>query len=62
MRNPAPLRDPALQSFLDEVVVPILVERFLRERAVATLGCGEEDRTVSSIDDSETLAAGSPPG
>ena len=62
MRNPAPLRDPALQSFLDEVVVPILVERFLREREVATLGCGEEDRTVSSIENSETLAAGSPPG
>ena len=62
MRNPAPLPDPALQTFLDEVVVPFLVERFLREHAVATLGCGEYDRTVSSIDDSETLAVGSPPG
>ena len=62
LKVPTPPPEHALKAFLDEVVIPILVERFLRERAVATLGCGENDRTVSSINDRETLAAGLRPG
>ena len=57
-----PLPDPALEDFLDEVVVPTLVARFVREYAAATEPSERKDRSVSLINDSETLAPGSRPG
>ena len=52
--------EPALKAFLDEVVVPLLVARFLRERAAATARCEVEDDGVSLTKEFETVRTGSP--
>ena len=52
----------ALKAFLDEVVVPLLVERFLREHAAAD---PERERQVDGVSrsrDFETVPRGSSPG
>jgi len=51
---------PALRDFLDEVVVPLLVERFLRERAAADPGRDLEHGDVSQTKDFVTVRTGSP--
>ena len=51
--------EPALKDFLDEVVVPILVARFLREHAAhAAERAREESLTGSEHRDGENVAAG----
>ena len=56
---PPPLPDLALKNFLDEVVIPLLVARFLREHAAhAAEGAREESPTGSEHRDGENVAAG----
>jgi len=54
--------EPALRSFLDEVVVPLLVERFLREHAAADPERARPGDVVSRSRDFETVPRGSSPG
>ena len=54
---------PALKALLDELIVPALVARFLRERAAATARWEvEDDAAVSRTKVIETGRTGSSPG
>ena len=59
-RVATPPPEPALRNLLDEVIVPLLVERFLRERAAADPGRDLEHGDVSQTKDSVTVRTGSP--
>ena len=62
-RVPTPVPDLALKVFLDEVVIPILVERFLRERRVRRSEAARADSPTGSDDhDEKNVAAGLSPG
>ena len=61
-RVATPPPEPALRNFLDEVVVPLLVERFLREHAAAVSRDHQKGRAVSESKDCETVRTGSSPG
>jgi len=54
--------EPALRSFLDEVVVPLLVERFLREHEASAEAREQDGGSVSSSRDFETVPVGLSPG
>jgi hypothetical protein len=60
-RFPTPPPEPALKAFLDEVVIPLLVARFLREHAAAATGGERRERSVSLTNDCGTGTAGSTP-
>ena len=53
---------PALKAFLDEVIVPILVARFLREYEAANSERERPGDVVSRSRDFETVRVGSSPG
>ena len=53
---------PALRNFIDEVVVPLLVERFLREHAAAAPERERQVDVVSRSRDFETVPTESSPG
>ena len=59
-RVPTPPPAPALKGFLDEVIVPILVVRFLREHAAANPDRDLEHGAVSQTKDFVTVRTGSP--
>ena len=54
--------EPALRSFLDEVVVPLLVERFLREHEASAEEREQNGGSVSSSRVIETARVESLPG
>ena len=62
LKNPPSPPEPAFRVFLDEVVVPLLVERFLREHAAAVAEREQCEHPVSSSRDFETVPPGSAPG
>ena len=61
-RVPTPPSEPALRNFLDEVVIHILVERFLREHAAANPERERPGDAVSRSRDFETVPTESSPG
>ena len=61
-RLPTSPPEPALKALLDEVIVPILVARFLREHAAADPERERPGDVVSRSRDFETVRVGSSPG
>ena len=62
-RPPTPLPEPALKAFLDEVVVPILVERFLHQHAARVAERnGNDGHARTGRRERDQVAAGSSPG
>ena len=60
-RVPTPPPEPALRNLLDEVIVPLLVERFLREHAGAAARDQQKGRAVSESRVISTVRAESSP-
>ena len=61
-RVATPPPEPALRNLLDEVIVPLLVERFLRKHAAAGPERERQVDVVSRSRDFETVPRGSSPG
>jgi hypothetical protein len=60
MRTPLP--EPALKAFLDEVVVPLLVARLMREREASVSESESDAEGVSLSNVIETVPLESSPG
>ena len=61
-RSTPNIPEPALQALLDEVVVPLLVERFLRAHEASAEAREQDGGSVSSSRVIETVRVESSPG